>query len=138
MADRISEERRSYNMRQIKGSDTSVELAVRRMIHAMGYRFRLHDRKLPGSPDIVFASRRKVIFVHGCFWHQHPNPNCLDSRLPKSNQEYWVPKLARTQERDSSNQKKLSEMGWSILVAWECELRDPESLRSKIAGFLGK
>lgn len=136
MADRISEERRSYNMRQIRGYDTSVEKTVRKMIHAMGYRYRLHDRKLPGSPDIVFASKQKVIFVHGCFWHQHPNPDCLDSRLPKSNREYWVPKLARTQERDMTNQGKLSETGWSILVVWECELKNPTLLRSRIVDFL--
>lgn len=123
-------------MRQIRGYDTSVEKTVRKMIHAMGYRYRLHDRKLPGSPDIVFASKQKVIFVHGCFWHQHPNPDCLDSRLPKSNREYWVPKLARTQERDMTNQGKLSETGWSILVVWECELKNPTLLRSRIVDFL--
>ena len=136
MADRISEERRSYNMRRIKSSNTSVELAVRKMIHAMGYRYRLHDKKLPGKPDIVFPGRRKVIFVHGCFWHQHPNPDCLDSRVPKSNQDYWLPKLARTEERDRINQTKLSEMGWSHLLVWECDLKNPEFLRSKLFNFL--
>ena len=136
MADRISEERRSYNMRRIKSTDTSVELAIRKMIHRMGYRYRLHDRKLPGSPDIVFRVRRKIIFVHGCFWHQHPDPNCLDSRIPKSNQDYWIPKLARSQERDQTNQLKLSEQGWRHLVVWECELKDALGLRSRIRAFL--
>lgn len=136
MADKISEERRSYNMRQIKSSDTGVEMAVRKMIHAMGYRYRLHDRRLPGSPDIVFRSRRKVIFVHGCFWHQHPDPGCLDSRIPKSNQSYWVTKLSRTQHRDLSNQTLLSEGGWEFLVIWECELKDLSTLRGRLVDFL--
>ena len=137
MADRISEERRSYNMRQIKSSNTAVELSVRSMLHRMGYRYRLHDRGLPGTPDVIFSRKRKVIFVHGCFWHQHPNPECSDARLPKSKQEYWVPKLSRTRDRDSVNQTKLSEKGWEHLVVWECELKDQERLRSRLVGFLG-
>jgi DNA mismatch endonuclease (patch repair protein) len=136
VADRISEERRSYNMRQIKSSNTGIEIAVRKMIHGMGYRYRLHDQKLPGSPDIVFSGRRKVIFVHGCFWHQHPDPSCLDSRPPKSNQDYWLPKLARTQERDRTNQKELSEQGWESLVVWECEMKNKDALCSGITEFL--
>lgn len=136
MTDRISEDRRSYNMRQIKSSDTGAERTVRKVIHSLGYRYRLHDRRLPGSPDIVFAGGRKVIFVHGCFWHQHPNPDCADSRLPKSNREYWIPKLARTQQRDSVNQEMLSDAGWENLVVWECELNDAESLRSRLVDYL--
>ena len=136
MADRISEERRSYNMRRIKSSNTSVELSVRSMIHRMGYRYRLHDRRLPGSPDLVFPGRRKVIFVHGCFWHQHPNPDCRDSRLPKSNEEYWIPKLSRTQERDSANQLALTEMGWKHLIVWECELKSESGIRLRLVRFL--
>ena len=136
MADRISEERRSYNMRRIKSSNTAVELAVRRMIHGMGYRYRLHDRALPGTPDIVFRRRRKVIFVHGCFWHQHPAANCLDSRVPKSNTGYWGPKLARTQQRDAANQQTLSESGWKFLIVWECELRDAAALSARIKEYL--
>ena len=137
MADRISEERRSYNMRRIKGSNTTVELAVRRLIHGMGYRYRIHDRTLPGKPDLVFRPRRKVIFVHGCFWHQHPDTHCLDSRIPKSRQEYWIPKLERTQERDRTNQQQLLDSGWAYLVVWECDLRNIPALRSRIQGFLG-
>ena len=136
MADRISEERRSYNMRQIKSSDTGAERTVRKVLHSLGYRYRLHDRRLPGSPDIVFAGRRKVIFVHGCFWHQHPIPDCTDSRLPKSNREYWIPKLTRTQQRDSVNQEMLLDAGWESLVVWECELNDAESLRSRLVEYL--
>ena len=137
MADRISEERRSYNMRRIRSSNTSVELAVRSLVHGMGYRFRLHDRKLPGTPDMVFASRRRVVFVHGCFWHQHPDPECLDSRFPKSNLDYWIPKLKRTQERDLANQQALSERGWNCLIVWECELKNKQTLGVRLAKFLG-
>lgn len=136
MADRISEERRSYNMRQIKSTDTGIEVSVRRMLHSLGYRYRLHDRKLPGKPDIVFASRKKVIFVHGCFWHQHPDLGCPDSKIPLSNQSYWVPKLARTQNRDAANQSLLSNLGWEHLVVWECDLNDLNSLRTRLVNFL--
>jgi DNA mismatch endonuclease (patch repair protein) len=134
--DRISEERRSYNMRQIKSANTGVELRLRRLLHGMGYRYRLHDRKLPGSPDIVFRKRRKVIFVHGCFWHQHPDANCVDSRIPKSRPDYWVPKLKRTQARDLSNQHHLVEIGWTYLIVWECELRDIDLLVERVKLFL--
>lgn len=136
MADRISEERRSYNMSRIKSSNTSVELTVRRLIHGMGYRYRLHGKGLPGKPDIVFRPRRKVIFVHGCFWHQHSAANCLDGRVPKSNLSYWKPKLERTKQRDANNQDLLLEMGWESLIIWECELCDTPALRSRIQGFL--
>ena len=136
MADRISEERRSYNMSRIRGSNTSVELTVRRLIHGMGYRYRLHGKDLPGKPDIVFRPRRKVIFVHGCFWHQHPSSACLDSRVPKSNLGYWEPKLERTKQRDANNQDLLIAMGWESLIIWECELRDIPALRTRIQRFL--
>ena len=136
MADRISEERRSYNMSRIKSSNTSVELTVRRLIHGMGYRYRLHGKGLPGKPDIVFRPRRKVIFVHGCFWHQHSAANCLDGRIPKSNLSYWKPKLERTKLRDANNQDLLLEIGWESLIIWECELSDIPALRSRIQGFL--
>ena len=143
MADRISEERRSYNMSRIKSSNTSVEkfepedIAVRRLIHGMGYRYRLHGKGLPGKPDIVFRPRRKVIFVHGCFWHQHSSSVCSDSRVPKSNLDYWEPKLERTKQRDANNQDLLLDMGWESLIVWECELRDIPALRARIQGFLG-
>ena len=136
MADRISEERRSYNMRRIKSSNTTVELTVRRLIHGMGYRYRFHDRTLPGKPDIVFRPRHKVIFVHGCFWHQHPSADCLDSRIPKSNQGYWGPKLERTKQRDAANQQTLLESGWDSLIVWECELRELSVLSLRIKHFL--
>lgn len=136
MADRISEERRSYNMSRIKSTNTSVEMSVRRLIHGMGYRYRLHDKRLPGKPDIVFRPRSKVIFVHGCFWHQHPSADCLDSRVPKSNLGYWESKLERTKQRDAANQQRLIENGWESLIIWECELRDISSLSFRIKQFL--
>ena len=136
MADRISEERRSYNMSRIKSSNTTVELAVRRLIHGMGYRYRLHGKGLPGKPDIVFGPRRKVIFVHGCFWHQHPSDDCVDSRLPKSNLGYWQPKLERNQMRDSRNEQALVESGWTPFTVWECELKNTEALCARIRQFL--
>ena len=136
MADRISEERRSYNMSRIKSSNTAVELAVRRMIHGMGYRYRLHDRALPGTPDIVFRKRRKVIFVHGCFWHQHPAADCSDSRTPKSNTGYWGPKLERTKQRDAANQQILIERGWEFMIVWECELRNAMGIADRIKEYL--
>ena len=136
MADRISEERRSYNMSRIKSSNTSVELTVRRLIHGMGYRYRLHSKGLPGKPDIVFGPRRKVIFVHGCFWHQHPSTDCPDNRIPKSNLAYWQPKLERNQKRDSDNQQALLDSGWESLIVWECELRVPSALSERIKQFL--
>lgn len=135
MADRISEEQRSYNMRRVKSANTEPELRVRRLIHSMGYRYRLHDRRLPGTPDVVFSRRKKAIFIHGCFWHQHDG--CPSSQRPKSNQDFWNPKLDRNLERDSQNQQKLVKSGWDYLVIWECELRDIPALRSSIQGFLG-
>ena len=136
MADRISEERRSYNMSRIKSSNTALELAVRRLIHGMGYRYRLHDKSLPGKPDIVFRPRRKVIFVHGCFWHQHPSADCADSRTPKSNQGYWAPKLERTKRRDAENRQRLIDNGWESLIVWECELQESQNLSARIKHFL--
>ena len=135
MADRISEEQRSYNMSRVKGANTEVERLVRKLIHSMGYRFRLHDRSLPGTPDIVFSRKKKAIFVHGCFWHQHDD--CLSSRRPKSNQDFWNPKLDRNRERDSANQQQLTDGGWDYLIVWECELRETPTLASRIKEFLG-
>lgn len=137
MADRISESRRRYNMQRIRSEDTSPELTVRRMIHRAGIRYRLHRKDLPGRPDLVFGTRRKVIFVHGCFWHQHPSRSCADSRLPKTRREYWEPKLRRNRERDSQNQVLLREQGWQVLVLWECEIeRELKDVRSKTLDFI--
>lgn len=136
MADKISKERRSENMRRIRSKGMKPEMAVRRLVHGMGYRYRLHRKDLPGKPDLVFASRKKVIFVHGCFWHQHDDPACLDGRAPKSNTSYWAEKLRRNVDRDVRSQTELKQMGWQSLIIWECETRDQVTLARQIRGFL--
>ncbi len=133
--DKISPERRSANMGRIRSKDTSPEVVLRRLIHRLGYRFRLHRRDLPGKPDIVFPSRRKIILMHGCFWHQHPG--CREGRIPGSRPEYWVEKLKRNQLRDETNRALLEEQAWKILVVWECELRDEAAVRKAVSKFLG-
>jgi len=133
MADRISRERRSENMRRIRSRDMKPEMTVRRIVHGMGYRYRVSRRDLPGKPDLVFGPRRAVIFVHGCFWHQH---SCRDGRIPKSNREYWEAKLARNAERDRQAVALLEEKGWRVLVIWECETKDRDALRTMLRHFL--
>ena len=120
-------------MRRIRKIDTKPEMIVRRLLHAMGYRYRLHQSDLPGSPDIVLARHRKVIFVHGCFWHRH---DCADGRkLPRSKPEYWAPKLERNRRRDEASSVLLHELGWRVLVLWECEIKGTQ-LRRTLAKFL--
>jgi DNA mismatch endonuclease (patch repair protein) len=126
---------RSANMRSIRSKDMQPELAVRRLAHKLGYRFRLHRKDLPGKPDLVFGPRQKVIFVHGCFWHSH---DCKAAHNPKSNQEYWVPKLERNKARDGKNIEGLEAKGWQVLVIWECEVRDEVALRKRLRTFLGR
>jgi len=134
--DRLSPAARSRNMSRIRSTGMKPERYVRSAAHRLGYRFRLHRKDLPGKPDLVFPSRRKIIFVHGCFWHQHPKEDCKDSRLPKSNKGYWSPKLARNVERDEQNIRILREQGWDVLVIWECEVSDQGELARKVHGFL--
>jgi DNA mismatch endonuclease (patch repair protein) len=122
-------------MRRIRSADTKPELAVRSLTHRLGFRFRLHRRDLPGRPDLVFPSKRKVIFVHGCFWHQHRG--CVDGRTPKSNSDYWLPKLANNKKRDRKNRARLTRLGWKCLVIWDCETRDPKELKRQLEAFLG-
>ena len=136
MADRLTTAQRSVNMARIRSKGMKPELAVRSLAHSLGYRFRLHKSGLPGKPDLVFASRRKVIFVHGCFWHGHEDPKCLDGRAPRSNLNYWLPKLKRNKERDAANVVALTELGWQVLEVWECELRKVEAVQAKLIGFL--
>lgn len=125
-------------MRQIKSKGMKPELAVRSLTHSLGFHYRLHRSDLPGKPDLVFGPRQKVIFVHGCFWHGHDDPNCLDGRRkPKSNLEYWLPKLARNKERDAANEAALIGQGWGVLTIWECDTRNMSSLTEKIRKFLG-
>ncbi|MBN8484359.1 MAG: DNA mismatch endonuclease Vsr [Sphingomonadales bacterium] len=135
MADTVSPAQRSVNMSKIRAKDTKPEMIVRRLLHRADYRYRLHRHDLPGKPDIVFGSRRKAIFVHGCFWHQHSDTACLDGRRPKSNTDYWNIKLARNIERDERNRAALMGQGWDILVIWECEVRDP-NLLDRLTAFL--
>ena len=134
MADKLTPERRSENMRRIRSKDTKPELVVRRMLHALGYRYRLHRKDLPGKPDLVFGRRRKAIFVHGCFWHQHDA--CREGRKPSSNSQYWGPKLDRNKQRDMEAYAKLRELGWSIEVVWECEIATLENLSDRLRRFL--
>ena len=133
--DTLTPAQRSERMSRVRGNGSAVELRVRSLVHRMGYRFRLHGAKLPGKPDLVFAGRRKVIFVHGCFWHRHPDPNCRLARLPKSRQDFWVPKLEGNRARDERNAVALHRLGWGVLSIWECQMRDEAFLRNKIRTF---
>src|SRR5690606_33231808 len=126
---------RSENMRRIRSKNTAPEMAVRSLAHRLGYRYRLHRKDIPGKPDLVFPGRRKVIFIHGCFWHQHPG--CREGRPPKSNTAYWLPKLERNMERDKDALARLAAAGWDVLVIWECETKDAEALARTLTGFLG-
>src|ERR1035438_961112 len=130
MRDRLSRGHRSWNMSQIRGKDTIPEKAVRSLLHRMGYRFRLHGRKLPGRPDIVLARYKTVVFVHGCFWHQHGK--CKYCRLPKSNRRYWVNKLVGNHRRDDVNRRALRKLGWRVVVVWECETEELRLLTKKM------
>jgi DNA mismatch endonuclease (patch repair protein) len=121
-------------MRRIRSRDTLPEVAVRSLIHRMGFRFRIHRNDLPGCPDIVLVRQQKIIFVHGCFWHQHPG--CAEGRLPETRQEYWVPKFQRNKDRDVQNRAELRKLGWRSLVVWECELKRPRQMEKKLMRFL--
>jgi DNA mismatch endonuclease (patch repair protein) len=123
-------------MAAIRSKDTKPELLVRSLVHKLGYRFRLHGKDLPGKPDLVFRSRCKVIFVHGCFWHQHTQKSCSDARLPKSNTDYWHEKLRRNVERDKAHQSSLQKLGWKSLVVWDCEIKEEDKLQKRISRFL--
>jgi DNA mismatch endonuclease, patch repair protein len=137
MTDTISKSRRSANMAAIRSKDTTPELIVRRLVTALGYRYRLHRRDLPGKPDLVFGPRRKVIFVHGCFWHLHPAKACLDARFPKSNKNYWTPKLNRNAARDQEHVAALRTLGWRVLIIWDCETRNTIKTANRLRNFLG-
>lgn len=121
-------------MQAVRGEDTAPELRVRRLLHAMGYRFRLHVKKLPGSPDIVLPKYKKIVLIHGCFWHGHMD--CKRSKLPANNSETWRSKIASNQARDLRNTSALHDLGWDILVVWECETRDQVALVKRLKEFL--
>jgi DNA mismatch endonuclease (patch repair protein) len=134
MADFLSAEARSAHMRRIRKIDTLPELRVRRAAHALGFRFRLHRRDLPGTPDLVFPRLRIAIWVHGCFWHQHLG--CRLARQPKSRLDYWLPKLKRNQDRDAEAITAMCERGWTVLVIWECEVPTQEDATNIVSRFL--
>ncbi|MCK5225990.1 MAG: DNA mismatch endonuclease Vsr [Planctomycetes bacterium] len=133
MADVHTKKQRSFNMSRIRGKDTKPEMVVRSMVHQMGYRYRLHDKKLPGKPDLVLKRHKKIIFVHGCFWHVH---NCKYGRVkPKTNAEFWEKKRTGNRERDKVNIKKLKKDGWSVLAVWECQIKREGYLEKKLRQF---
>lgn len=136
MADTISKERRSRNMAAIRSKGMKPERLVRSLAHQLGYRFRLHAKDLPGKPDLVFRSKRKAVFVHGCFWHQHDKAACPDARLPKSNTQYWMPKLQRNVVRDAQARAALQADGWKVLVIWDCETSSLSNVRQRLLRFL--
>lgn len=130
MVDFVSQEKRSKIMRGVKSVDTKPEMLVRCAMHRLGYRFRLHKKDLPGKPDIVLPRHHLVVFVHGCFWHQHTG--CKDGRIPSSNTDFWVRKFSATQTRDAKHIAALQELGWRVEVIWECQARDPDRLHARL------
>ena len=136
MADNLTPSRRSANMAAIRSTGMAPEMAVRGMVHKMGFRFRLHRKDLPGKPDLVFPARRKAMFVHGCFWHWHGVKKCRIWRTPKSNLVYWKKKLGGNRDRDKRNLQLLKKAGWRTLVIWECQVADAKALERKIRKFI--
>lgn len=132
--DSVSPRRRSEIMSMVRSRDTKPELLVRHLVRAMGYRYRLHVKDLRGTPDLVFPRRRKVIFIHGCFWHRHSR--CTLARLPKSRKSFWIPKLSANRSRDVRNRRALNRAGWHVLTVWECQLSHLDRLNNRIRSFL--
>ena len=130
MADHLSVKKRSWNMSLIRSANTKPEIAVRKILHSLGFRFRLHKKNFPGKPDIVLKKHKTAIFVHGCFWHQHKG--CKRSNIPKTNKSYWVTKLERNKKRDALHKKELKKMDWKTIVVWECEIKTPEKLGKRL------
>ena len=134
MVDSVSPEVRSRIMARVKSKGMKPEMQVRRLLHGLGYRYRLHRKDLPGRPDIVFPSRRKVVFVNGCFWHKHAG--CPRVRIPATNRDYWLAKLERNRARDERNLTLLREGGWTAMTVWECELKDVDAVTESLTQFL--
>jgi DNA mismatch endonuclease (patch repair protein) len=132
--DRLSPERRGWLMSRVKSKNTTTEMAVRRLVFGMGYRYRLHDKRLPGRPDLVFSGRRKIIFVNGCFWHGHES--CRYAALPKTRVDFWRAKVEKNQARDRENIALLEANGWKVLTVWQCELKNTERLANKLYDFI--
>jgi DNA mismatch endonuclease (patch repair protein) len=135
--DTLTPEQRSERMGRVRNKDTKPELKVRRLLHRMGYRYRLHAGDIPGRPDVVFRRKRKAIFVHGCFWHRHPDPACPLARTPKSRHDFWSAKFAANVARDARVTDELSQLGWDAFTVWECQLRDTGDLERRLREFLG-
>jgi DNA mismatch endonuclease (patch repair protein) len=136
MADTLTVQQRRLCMSRVRAKNTTPEMIVRRTIHRIGYRFRLHQKELPGTPDVVLPRHRAVILVHGCFWHQHPR--CPRAGLPASNKEFWANKLEGNRRRDARNLRALKRQGWRVLVLWECQIRDQDRLERRLGRFLGR
>jgi DNA mismatch endonuclease (patch repair protein) len=132
--DHLTKEKRSWNMSRIRSKDTGPEVVFRRLIHRAGFRYRLHVKTLPGKPDLVLKKYKTVVFIHGCFWHKHEG--CKRGNKPKSNNGYWDAKLNRNVERDKENTRRLQADGWNVLVIWECELKDLDSVMKKFLTFI--
>jgi DNA mismatch endonuclease, patch repair protein len=133
MVDTLTPSRRSWLMSQVRQKDTKPEMVVRRLIHSMGFRYRLHGKELPGRPDLVFSKSKRVIFVHGCYWHRH---DCKKASMPSSNVEYWKKKFAENVARDNKVLSELASLGWASMVVWECETRDADALALSLSAFL--
>lgn len=131
--DSVSPEQRSHNMSRVRGKNTALEIRIRSTLHRLGYRYRLHRKDLPGTPDLVFPARKSVIFVHGCFWHGH---DCARAALPTSNRRFWETKIGRNRERDGRAQEALVEAGWKVLTIWQCETRNEPVFRERLVDFL--
>jgi DNA mismatch endonuclease, patch repair protein len=135
MPDIMTREERSERMSRVKNKDSKPEMRVRSLVHRMGYRFRLHNKKLPARPDIVLSRHRKVILIHGCYWHQHGV--CRPLAIPENNPDFWRKKFAENVQRDKRNLRELKKLGWRVLVVWECETMDAKLLERKLRRFLG-
>jgi DNA mismatch endonuclease (patch repair protein) len=135
MTDTRTPEQRRRIMQSVKGKNTGPEKAVRHLLYSQGYRYRIHYKKLPGRPDIVFPGKKKAIFVHGCFWHNH---GCDKGKAPKSRPEFWQPKMKANRERDASQVSDIEALGWSVLTVWQCDLRTPEELGERLTRFLAE
>jgi DNA mismatch endonuclease (patch repair protein) len=132
--DPLTPEQRSETMSRVRSKGTAPEIAVRRLLRRIGARFRMHGADLPGAPDFVFPARRRVVFVHGCFWHRH---RCKAGRkVPRTRAEYWVPKLERNRKRDAANRRKLRRLGWRAMAVWECQLKDEAKVEVRLREFL--
>lgn len=134
MVDTLTPRERSERMARIKAKNTTPEMKLRKLVYGMGFRYRIHDRRLPGRPDLVFQGRRAVIFIHGCFWHRHSG--CRLARIPKSNVEFWSNKLEKNRLRDARNIASLEALGWRVLVIWECEIKNDDRMKNTIKMFL--